>query len=258
MFDDVSGLTEKILCNIAEPVVLFDENIQIQWINPAAEMFFEHSTEFMAGKHCSCLFPSMTECSDSCPIKKSCRSNKIEYFVAEGINKPMKFIESIPFKKGDEKFFLVIIHNVPDLDKNKALRRDFAAELNNCKTLKSAMPVISSSIHALTSISMASIYIKKDKIFERYHGENIPEYIPFQLSHEIQVDKPLYLSAHSQSFISDRSFPEGLSLIPIINFEDKIIALLFTGSNVFTSDTRTKLEMIASVLGDSIHRFIEH
>ncbi len=256
MFDDVSGLTEKILCNIAEPVVLFDENIQIQWINPAAEMFFEHSTEFMFGKNCSFLFPSLTHCSNLCPILKSSNSNKIEYLVTEGINQPMRFIESIPFKKNNKKYILALIHNVPDIDKNKALRRDFAAELNSCKTLKSAMMVISSSILALTSISVFGFYIKNDDIFELYHGNNIPKIIPSQVFKEININKPLYLSAHNQTFISDSNFPDGLSLIPIVKPDNEISALLFTGSEMFTANTRNLLEMFASVLGKCIDRFI--
>jgi len=256
LFDDVSGLTEKILCNIAEPVVLFDENIQIQWINPAAEMFFEHSTEFMFGKNCSFLFPLLTHCSDKCPILKSHNSNKIEYLVSEGINQPMRFIESIPFKENNKKFILALIHNVPDIDKNKALRRDFAAELNSCKTLKSAIKVISSSILALTSISVFGFYTKNNDIFELYHGKNIPKFLPAQVSREININKPLYLSAHNQTFISDSNFPDGLALIPITKPGNESSALLFTGSEIFTANTRSLLEMLASVLGECIDRFI--
>ncbi len=256
MFDDVSGLTEKILCNIAEPVVLFNENFQIQWINPAAEMFFEHSTEFMFGKSCSFLFPSLTHCSNKCPVLKSRDSDRIEYLVTEGINQPMRFIESIPFKKNNKKFILALIHNVPDIDKNRAIRRDFAAELNNHKTLKSAIEVISSSILALPSISVFGFYIKNNDIFELYYGNNIPKFLPSQVSRKININKPLYLSAHNQTFISDSNFPDSLALIPIVKPDNITSTLLFVGSEIFTANTQNLLEMFASVLGKCIDRFI--
>ena len=256
MFNDVSDLTEKILCTIAEPVILFDENIRVRWINPAAEMLFEHSTEFMTGKNCSFLFPPIAKCTDSCPIRKSKKSNQIEYLISEGINEPERLIESIPFRKDKKKFILAIIHNIPDIDKNRALKRDFAAELNKYKTLEEAIPVISTSIFALTSISKIGLYKKNEKLFEVCSDDILPHSIPFEISRDIIIDKPLYLSAENQSFVSDMNFPSELALIPIINSNNQIKALLLAGSKFFTSNIRNKLEMVASVLGNCIDRFL--
>ncbi|MCK5132758.1 MAG: PAS domain S-box protein [Candidatus Sabulitectum sp.] len=250
MFINVSGsFTEAILCSISEPAIIYDSDIRVVWTNPSAEMFFGHSTEFMAGKKCSDLFPGILECFDNCPVEKSLATERDEVLVVDGVVYPHKLIETIPYDKDGEKFVLAIIHSVPEIDRNKALRRNFAARLNKSGNLKDSAPDIVNAIKSLASVSCCGVYVRSGNRFSLLLGNGVPEFLT-----GIDLTSPSYLSGEKLPFDTDGSYPDGAAIIPVVAPGGITEMLLFAGRGTMSTKFRSRLEMIASVLAGCINR----
>lgn len=250
---DLDSFVEKTLCSISEPALIFDENMKVIWTNPSAEMFFGHSTEYMNGESCYSLFSRYTECINDCPVSKSLHSGKQEALVVEDIDCPYKMIDAIPFKNGEKNVVLSIIHSVPEINRDNALERDFAARLNLSGTLASAAPEIIKVVRNLTTVSVCALYAKKHDQFDLFYGTNAPLSI-YDLSSEINFASPLYLPTEKLPFAEKNDFPDGAAIIPITSPGKEINYLLFAGSGNMDTKSRSRLEMIASVLESCIGR----
>lgn len=218
-------------------------------MNPSAELLFGHSSEFLSGKKCTELFGGMLECFDSCPVEKSLSTGRNEVLVVDGVIYPQKLIETFPYNTCKEKLVLAIIHSVPEVDRNKALRRDFAALLNKSATLKKAAPDIVNTMKSLTSVSVCGVYVKSNDKFNLFLGEGAPEFIS-----ESGITSPSYLSGEMLPFTPGDSFPDGAAIVPVVTQGKKAEVLLFVGRGTIGTKFRNRLEMMASVLESCIAR----
>ncbi|MCK5787012.1 MAG: PAS domain-containing protein [Candidatus Sabulitectum sp.] len=252
MFKNIPGsFTEAILCSISEPALIYDRDIRVIWANPAAELFFGRSTEYMTGKKCTDLFSGPLECFDNCPVRKSIETGIDQVVVVDGIENSSKMIETISHNSAHEELVLAIIHTVPDIDRDKALRRDFAAKLNQWATLKDAAPDIITAINSLTSASVCGIYTRADGKFILFHGKGVPQTISGD-SHGFS--SPLYLPSNNLPFSSEYVFPDGVAIVPVVSPDGNTDVLLFAGQGTLGTKQRHRLEMIASVLESCIGR----
>lgn len=243
------SFTEKILCSISELVIIFDSNIRVVWVNPSAELFFGHSTEFLTGKKCTEIFQGLLECFNNCPVARALVSGSKETLVVDGINTPHKLIEAIPYTEGGKQFVLAMVHSVPQVDRDKALRRDFAALLNQSATIQEAAQDILKAMQSLTSVNTCGIYeVSKDE-FNLILGKKVPE--SFSGS---GFESPCYLSAENLPFNGNISFPDGAAFIPVPDTEGKTRILLLAGRGTMSSRFRNKLEMMGSVLESCVNR----
>ncbi len=250
MFKNIPGsFTESVLCSISEPALIYDSDLRVTWANPSAELFFGHSTEFMTGKTCLDLFQSRLECFQDCPVKRSLISRMEETLVVDGVVCPNMLIKAIPYKEESNRFVLSIIYSVPDIDRNKALRRDFAALLNKSATLEEALQDIIDVMRTLTSVSVCGVYAKSGERFRLLRGDGAPEFIT-----DADFTSPSYISQDSLPFDSQNSFPNGVAIIPISVPGRDTRELLFVGRGTLGTKYRNRLEMIASVLGGCITR----
>lgn len=252
MFQNIPGsFTEAVLCSISEPTIIYNSDIRVVWANPSAELFFGHSTEFMTGRKCTDLFPGMLECFDNCPVGKSLATERNEVLVVDGIVYPHKLIETIPYEENNEKLVLAIIHSVPEIDRNKALRRDFAARLNRSANLKESAPDIVNAIKTLTSVSVSGVYLKSGDKFNLLFGDGAPEFIT-----DIDSLSPSYLSSEMLSFSTNGSFPDGAAIIPVASPDGRVRVLLFADNGTMSTEFRSRLEMMGSVLENCITRLL--
>ncbi len=254
MFKNIpDSFTETVLCSISEPALIFDSDIRVIWANPSAELFFGHSSEFMAEKKCMELFGGVLECFDNCPVKKALTTGTDEVLVVDGVVCPHKLIEAIPYSRGRETLILAIVHSVPEVDRNKALRRDFAARMNLSVTLEEAAPDIVNAIKSLTSVPTCGIYVKQNDQFDLLYGGGVPNAIPCRSS-EFDFSSPLYLPSDRLPFTSDDEFPDGAAIVPVAAPGGETGVLLLAGRGTMSTTARNRLEMIASVLGSCIIR----
>ncbi|MEA3265364.1 MAG: hypothetical protein U9P42_00275 [Candidatus Fermentibacteria bacterium] len=250
VFKNIPGsFTEKILCSISELVIIYDSNIRVVWVSPSAELFFGHSTEFLAGKKCTDIFHGLLECFDNCPVARALISGDKETLVVDGILTPRKLIEAASYNEDGEQLVLAIVHSVPQVDRNKALRRDFAALLNQSATLQEAAHTILNAMQTLTSVQACGIYDVSGNEFKLLLGTEVPDSF-----NGPDFESPCYLSAENLPFNSDNSFPDGAAFIPVPDREGKTRILLLAGRGTMGSRFRNKLEMIGSVLESCVNR----
>lgn len=212
-------------------------------------MFFGHSTEFMAGKKCTELFHCILECFDNCPVEKSLSTERDEVLMVDGVVYPHKLIETIPYNRNNEKLVLAIIHSVPEVDRNKALRRNFAARLNRSGNIKDSAPDIVNAIKSLASVSSCGVYVRSGDKFALLLGNGVPESLI-----GIDLISPSYLSSDKLPFDADGSFPDGVAIIPVVAPGGITEALLLAGRGTMSTKFRSRLEMMASVLASCIKR----
>lgn len=252
MFENIPGsFTESVLCSISEPAIIYNSDIKVVWTNLSAELFFGHSSEFMTGKKCSDLFSGMLECFDRCPVEKSLTTGKNEVLMVDDVVCSHKLIQTIPYRASNEKFVLAIVHSVPEIDRNKALRRNFAALLNKSATLKEAAPDIINAMKSLTSEPACGIYSRSGDKFSLLFGSGTPEFIT-----GVDITSPSYLPQERLSFAPEGSFPDGAAIIPVVTPGGETSVLLFAGRGTMSTRFRKRLEMIARVLESCITRFV--
>ncbi len=243
------SFTEKILCSISELVIIFDSNIRVVWVNPSAELFFGHSTEFLTGKKCTDIFQGLLECFDNCPVARALVSGNRETLVVDGIIAPHTLIEAVSYNEDGEQLVLAIVHSVPQVDRNKALRRDFAALLNQSATLQEAAQDILNAMQSLTSVDSCGIYEVSKGEFNLILGEKVPESFSGP-----GFESPCYLSSENLPFNGKKSFPDGAAFIPVPDTEGNTRILLLAGRGTMSSRFRNKLEMMGSVLESCVNR----
>lgn len=250
LFKNIPGsFTEAVLCSISEPALIYDSDLKITWTNPSAELFFGHSTEFMTGNKCLDLFQNSLECFQDCPVSRSFASWRKETLLVDGVVRPNMLIKAIPYKEDDKRFVLAIIHSIPDIDRNKALRRDFAALLNQSATLEEALQNIINVMRTLTSVSVCGVYTKSGEHFRLLRGDGAPEFIL-----DADFTSPSYVSQNRLPFDSRNSFPNGIAVVPVTAPGRNTRELLFVGKGTLGTKNRNRLEMIASVLAECIAR----
>ncbi len=256
MFNNISGsFIEKVLCSLSEPILILDEELKIFWTNPSAEMFFGHSTEYMAGEKCRKFLSCTDEFLKRCPVKKSLITGEEELLAVEGLLSPHKLLEAIPYRQGENNYTLAVIHSVPEIDRDKALRRDFAARLNRYSTLEEAASDIILAMQSLSFLPSCGIYLNKNDRFELLEGQNVPPEFS-DLSTELDFSKPLYLPPERLPFITEITFPEGGTFIPVLSPDGSVNVVLFAGRGSLGTKTRSRLEMMADVLGTCISRLM--
>lgn len=250
MFKNIPGsFTESVLCSISEPALIYDSDLRVTWANPSAELFFGHSTEFLTGKKCLDLFQNRLECFENCPVKRSFASQREETLLVDGVVCPNMLIKAIPYKEDDKRLVLSIIYSIPDIDRNKALRRDFAALLNQSATLEEALKDIIDVMKTLTLVSVCGVYAKSGEQFKLLRGDGAPEFI-----FDADFTSPSYVSQDRLPFDSQNSFPSGVAVVPVMAPGRNTRELLFVGNGTLGTKYRNRLEMIASVLAECITR----
>ncbi len=254
MFNIVSdSLLEKVLCSISEPVLIINKTLEVVWTNPAAELFFGHSTEYITGKKCSSFLHCSMECQKNCPIRKAFETGDDELLIADGLVYPTKLLEVFSYKIESETFKLAIIHAIPPIDKHKTLRRDFAARLNLSASINDAAEDIVGIMQNFTDEQSCGLYVKKNDQFELLAGVRVPSRIP-DVSDKFDLSKPLYLSSDKLPIFQTFSFEEGVAIIPVVSSKNKVTLLLFVGRGNLSTECRTRLEMMASVLESCLTR----
>ena len=256
MFNNIQGsFIDKVLCSLSEPVLVIDEDLKIFWTNPSAEMFFGHSTEYMSGQKCRKFLSCTDEFLEKCPVKKSFATGEGELLVGDGLLNPHKLLEAIPYSQGECNYTLAIIHSVPEIDSDKALRRDFAARLNLYSTLEEAASDIIMAMQSLSFLPSCGIYVRKNGRFELLDGQNVPPEF-CEAPTELDFSKPQYLSSDRLPFETEISFPEGGAIIPVLSPDGSVDVLLFAGRGSMCTKARSRLEMMADVLETCISRFM--
>ena len=256
MFSNIQGsFINELLCSLSEPVLVIDEELKIFWTNPSAEMFFGHSTEYMSGQECRKFLACSDEFIENCPVKRSLATGEGELLVVDGLLYPDKLLEAIPYSQGNKNYTLAIVHSVPEIDRDKALRRDFAARLNQHSTLEEAASDIIMAMQSLSFLPSCGIYVRKRGRFELLEGQNVPAEF-CNVPTVLDFSKPQYLSSERLPFETDISFPEGGAIIPVISPDGSSNVLLFAGRGSMCTKSRNRLEMMADVLGTCISRLM--
>jgi len=238
---------------MSEPVVIFSENMKVVWTNPSAELYFGHSTEFMTGKRCTELFRGILECIENCPVEKSFVSKEEETLVVDGLISPLKLIDAVPYTENGRNLVLAIVHSVPEIDRDKALRRDFAALLNTSTTLEDAADDILDAVKNLTSVSTCGIYTGSGSSFKLFSGYGVPEKIS-----GAEFKAPVYLSHEGLPFNAEDSFPDGAAIVPVVAPDGSVPMLLFAGRGSMSTKFRNRLEMMSDVLSSCVKRLLPH
>jgi len=238
---------------MSEPVVIFSENMKVVWTNPSAELYFGHSTEFMTGKRCTELFRGILECIENCPVEKSFVSKQEETLVVDGLVSPLKLIDAVPYTENGRNLVLAVVHSVPEIDRDKALRRDFAALLNTSATLEDAAYDILGAVKNLTAVSRCGIYTAADNSFVLLKGYEVPETIL-----DAGFRAPVYLSQNRLPFNDTSSFPDGAAIVPVVTPEGSVPMLLFAGRGTMSTKFRNRLEMMSDVLSSCVKRLLPH
>jgi len=254
LFNNISNSTiEKVLCSMSEPVVIFNENMRVVWTNPSAELYFGHSTEVMAGKRCTEFFRNTLECIENCPVEKSFASEEEETLVVDDLLAPRKLIDAIPFTKNSSNLVMAVVHSVPEIDRDKAIRREFAALLNNSATLEDAANNILCAVKNLTSVSSCGIYTASGNSFALLRGCEAPKTISDE-----GFNSPVYLSQDRLPFSDTSSFPDGAAIVPVVTPDGSVPVLLFAGRGTMCTNSRNRLEMMSDVLSSCVLRLLPH
>jgi len=238
---------------MSEPVVIFNENMRVVWTSPSAELYFGHSTEVMAGKRCTDLFRGILECIENCPVEKSFISKEEETLVVDGLVSPLKLIDAVPYTENGRNLVMAIVHSVPEIDRDKAVRRDFAALLNTSATLEDAADNILSAVKNLTAVSSCGIYTASGGSFALLKGYKAPETIS-----DAGFNSPVYLSRDMLPFSDTRSFPDGAAIVPVVTPGGSVPVLLLAGRGTMCTKYRNRLEMMSDVLSGCMLRLLPH
>lgn len=228
---------------MGEPALIFDEKFSVVWANPAAEVFFGHSTEYMNGMKCTQLFSEHMECMSKCPVQKALETGTEQILAVDGISMLHKLIEAVPFGSSEKLLILSIIHSPPENHRTRALRRDLGAALNRCATLEEASDIVLDAIGVLAFVNRRGIYLLSGNKFDLTRGFGVPESFPSGVLDECPAGEIAYLSP------DEINLDEGAALFPV---NGKVVLLAGRGSWGPTS--RSMLEMVGEVVQDCIHR----
>jgi hypothetical protein len=238
---------------MSEPVVIFNENMRVVWTNPSGELYFGHSTEVLAGKRCTDLFGGILECIENCPVKKSFASREEETLVIDDLLAPRKLIDAIPFTENGRNLVRAVGHSVPENDRDTAVRREFAALLNNSATLEDAADDILNTVKNLSAVSICGIYTGAGSSFKLFSGYGVPEKIS-----GVEFKVPAYLSREGLPFSDTSSFPDGAAIVPVVASDGSVPVLLFAGQGTMSTKFRNRLEMMSDVLSSCVKRLLPH
>lgn len=255
MFTDIpASFTERVLCSIDEPALIYDENMTICWANPAAEIHFGHSSQVIHGKKCRQLFHDKLVCMGKCPVEKALQTGTEQLLAVNTIRNPHKLIEAIPCFSGNNNFVLAIIHSVPESAGLKAIRRDLAAALNSSATLYEAADTILDAMAGLAFVHRRGIYSLSEGGYRLVKGIGVPGLID-QGSLNLP-DEPgmVYIPEKDAGFHEKEPFTDGCAVVPVMSSSGKVRIILLAGRGSWGMESRSMLELVGEVLGECIDR----
>jgi len=254
LFRNIPGsFAEKVLCSISEPALIYDENRDICWVNPAAEIFFGHSSQYLHGMKCNQIFNTRVECMDRCPVNLAFQTGKDQLLAVDTLDTEGRLIEAIPCGKEDNSFVLAIIHSPPEKDRHRALRRDLAASLNSCTTLVEASSQILGAAEKLVYLNRVGIYLGSGDDLILSTGRDVPTVLPGVL--QIVPEGPVFLNSDDLPAKQAIEFPAGLTLMPIAKLNGVSSGVyILAGRVCWGSESRGMLELISGVLSECIER----
>ncbi len=253
MFTDIpASFTERVLCSIDEPALIYDENMTICWANPAAEIHFGHSAEVIHGKKCRQLFHSRLVCMGRCPVERALQTGMEQLLAVNTIRNPHKLIEAIPCLSGDNNFVLAIIHSVPEAAGRTGIRRDLAAALNTSATLPEAADTILDAMAGLAFVHRRGIYALADMGYRLIKGIGTPVLIP-------RLDLPdqpgmVYIPPEDVSFHENDPFTDGCAVVPVQSASGEVRIILLAGRGSWGMESRSMLELLGEVLAECVER----
>lgn len=248
MFRDIpDSFAERILCSISEPALIFNENRDICWVNPAAEILLGHSSGVLCGKKCAQIFNN-PECAVSCPVDKAFETGTDQTLEVESLLQSDRLVEAIPYGRNRTRFVLSIIHPAEEKDRLESLRRDLAAALNSRTTLREAAVDVLAAMENLASIRRKGIYTGTGEKLVLLSGTSVPQTI------SRHTEKPGFVRAANLSDGELTGFPDGIALIPVAGSSGNPEVFLAAGRGRWGSESRRILELIAEVLSSCVDR----